>query len=104
MGETLQFWGRALFGGPWSTVWPLLLLPVFAHALLRPALNRVETMWGDPRWQTRAAATGAVLPALVALSVAAAFSLHSFHAVPESMLCIVKFYGPASIAALFLAR
>jgi Zn-dependent protease with chaperone function len=104
MREALFFWGAMAFASPWSTVWPLLLLPVLALGLLRPALNRIETMWADPAWQTRAAALGACLPALVALCVTAGFSVHVFRSEPESLLCFVKFYGPASIAAVLLAR
>jgi hypothetical protein len=104
MTEMLRDLGQTVFTGPWSTVWPLLVMPILAVLFLGRTLKKIEALWFDPTLQANASAVAACLPGVITFSLAifAIRSMQSFS--PETWRCYVKLFGPLLVAGFFFLR
>jgi hypothetical protein len=102
MIETFNTIGRELFGGGWSTVWPLLAVPAAAAIAVRLTAEAINLQ--EPLWRGRAAALAVALPGLVFLSLALhrAVTFQSFDI--QSWQCAVGLYGPVVTIGAILLR
>lgn len=101
MTEAFHAIGRELFAGPWSGVWPLLVVPAAAALAVRLTLDAIDHQ--EPLWRGRAAALAVALPGLVFLSLSLhrAATFQSFAI--QSWQCAVGLYCPiATIGAIVL--
>ena len=103
MADVLLGPAASLFGGTWSTVWPLVLLPLAALAIVRGVPAGSAASWKDPRRQARLAAFAASVPAITALLLVAGFSSRGFGK-PDTFTCVAKIYGAAFVFLLLCAR
>jgi Peptidase family M48 len=90
--------------GPWSRVWPFVVLPLLAVAALSRALSRIEASGLDPQRQARLATIAACVPGLITLSLAAALGFRFAGMEPESLNCYVKLYGALAVTTIALLR
>lgn len=102
MNEAAMDWARSVFTGPWSTVWPMVLLPVLA--LLFLPHRKIEDLWSNPRVQLLAAAIAACIPGVVTVFLAL-FSIQALRTMsPQTLGCYIKLYGPLAIAGFLFLR
>jgi beta-lactamase regulating signal transducer with metallopeptidase domain len=104
MNETLIEYGQAIFTGPWSTVWPVIVMPVLAVLLIGFTLKKIETWWSNPALQAGCSAVATCIPGAVSFMLAY-FAIRSLqNTSAETWGCYVKLFGPLVIAGLLFLR
>lgn len=103
MAESIYPALREAFTGTWSTIWPVLFLPLVALWLVRGIPSGAAEDWRDPRLPGRRAALAVMMPALVAVALTAGFASRGLGR-PDSFICVAKLYGPPILLSVFLGR
>jgi beta-lactamase regulating signal transducer with metallopeptidase domain len=104
MNSVLFYLYGDLFTGPYSSVWPLLVLPPSAAMLIWAAMKSIGKTPFAPQSQMWVGGIAACIPGLVTLGLLD-FSIHYIPRIsPEDFGCYVKIYGPLSIVAVLSAR
>jgi Peptidase family M48 len=104
MAEFLSAFAAELVTGPWSRVWPFLVLPLLAIWAQRGVLERIEASGAEPRRQARLAALAACVPGIITIGLTAGLAFRSLGARPEGLACVAKLYGPSLIASIAILR
>jgi hypothetical protein len=104
MNEAFRYLLGAFFAGPYSSVFPLLVVPPIACALVYAAMRCVRNRSLNPKSQMLVGGIAACIPGLVTLALLD-FSIHYIPRIkPEEFGCYVKVYGPLSIVLLLSLR
>jgi BlaR1 peptidase M56 len=93
-----------LLNGPYSTVLPLLLLPLICRSVVEWLVDRARISTFPVRWRAPFAAFAACAPGMVALSLLSFSAGCVFHAVPDDFDCHMEMYGPLCIVAVLVFR
>jgi len=104
MNKALFYLYGDLLTGPYSSVWPLLVLPSIAAMLVWGAMKSIGKAPFAPKSQMLVGGIAACIPGFVMLGLLD-FSIHYIPRIsPEDFGCYVKTYGPLAIISVLSLR
>ncbi len=104
MDSTIRAWLSFILTGPYSSVLPFAIVPLFSAWIVQHLMSRVERISLEPAWRAILGGVGACVPGLVTLCLVNFSTYYIPRISPGDFGCYVKIYGPLCLVLILVAR